>query len=129
MSCDARPHVLLVEDDPDTREMYSHYLNYSGMRVTAAPTGMRALESARVHRPDVVVTDIAMPGMDGYELSQRLRAEQLTQDLPIIAVSGQVDATTPVPGANVVLEKPCEPERLVREIQRVLRAPSRASRN
>jgi CheY-like chemotaxis protein len=123
MTGDARPHVLLVEDDRDTREMYSHYLSYSGLRVTEARSGRRALESARAHRPDVVVTDIAMPDMDGYELSQRLRAERVTHDLPIIAVSGQVDSTTSVPGADVVLEKPCEPDRLLYEIERVLKNP------
>jgi CheY-like chemotaxis protein len=121
MSADAPPHVLLVEDDLDTREMYSQYLSYSGLRVTAARSGRRALESARAQRPDVIVTDIAMPDMDGYELSRRLRAERVTHDLPIIAMSGQVDATTRVPGADVVLEKPCEPDRLLHEIERVLR--------
>ena len=129
MTGDSRPHVLLVEDDRDTREMYAEYLSYSGMRVTEARTGRRALESARAHLPDVVVTDIAMPDMDGYELSQRLRAGRMTHDLPIIAVSGQVDANTRVPGADIVLEKPCEPEHLLHEIERVLRHPTRESRN
>jgi len=126
---DTRPHVLLVEDDRDTREMYSEYLSYSGMRVTEARTGRRALESVRAHRPDVVVTDIAMPEMDGYELSQRLRAGALTHDLPIIAVSGQVDPTTSVPGADIVLEKPCEPARLLHAIECVLKDPPRGSSN
>ena len=117
---DRPPHVLLVEDDRDTREMYSEYLSYSGLRVTEAPTGRRALETLRHHRPDVVVTDIAMPEMDGRELSQRLRADRSTCDLPIIAVSGQVDPGDRVPGADVVLSKPCLPDRLLHEIENVL---------
>lgn len=114
------PHVLLVEDDRDTREMYSEYLSYSGLRVTEAPTGRRALERVREQRPDVVVTDIGMPGMDGRELSRRLRSNESTSDLPIIAVSGQVFPGERVPGADVVLEKPCLPDRLLHEIKNVL---------
>ena len=117
---DRAPHVLLVEDDPDTREMYSFYLSYSGLHVTEARTGRRALERAREERPDVVVTDIAMPEMDGLELSRRLRAEEPTHDVPIIAVSGQASERARQAGADVVLEKPCEPARLLRAIEYVL---------
>jgi CheY-like chemotaxis protein len=88
-------HVLLVEDDRDTREMYLEYLSYSGMVVTEAATGRRALERVAEHRPDIVVTDIAMPEMDGLELSRRLRAEATTRDVPIIAVSGQASERAP----------------------------------
>ena len=115
-----RPHVLLVEDDCDTREMYSRYLSDSGMTVTEARTGRRALETLRTQRPDVVVTDIAMPEMDGLELSRRLRAEMPTRDVPIIAVSGQAVESSSVPAADMVLEKPCEPARLVKAINQVL---------
>jgi|SRR6516164_2521686 CheY-like chemotaxis protein len=119
---DGRPaHVLLVEDDPDTREMYSRYLSYSGLRVTEARTGSRALERVREQRPDVIVTDIAMPEMDGLELSRRLRANGATHDLPIIAVSGQVSERAHEAGADMVLEKPCEPDRLLHAIEDVLK--------
>jgi CheY-like chemotaxis protein len=122
MEEDRPAHVLLVEDDPDTREMYSRYLSLSGMRVTEARTGYRALERVREQRPDVVVTDIAMPEMDGLELSRRLRANRATHDLPIIAVSGQVSERAHQAGADVVLEKPCEPDRLLHVIEDVLRS-------
>ena len=116
------PHVLLVEDDRDTREMYSYYLSHSGMRVTEARTGRRALERVREHTPDVVVTDIAMPEMDGLELSRRLRAEASTHDVPIIAVSGQASDRARQAGADVVLDKPCEPDRLLHVIEDVLKS-------
>jgi CheY-like chemotaxis protein len=116
------PHVLLVEDDRDTREMYSYYLSHSGMRVTEARTGRRALEQARRHTPDVVVTDIAMPEMDGLELSRRLRANQTTHDVPIIAVSGQASDRARQAGADVVLDKPCEPDQLLHVIEDILRS-------
>lgn len=115
------PRVLLVEDDRDTRDMYSHYLRYSGLDVTAAESARVALERVERARPDVVVTDIAMPGMDGIELARRLRARSQTQDVPIIAVSGQVSPGAHEAGATVVLEKPCAPETLLHVIESVLK--------
>jgi CheY-like chemotaxis protein len=107
------PLVLLVEDDRDTREMYSEYLSYSGLRVTEAPSGRSALERVRDERPDVVVTDLAMPGMDGLELSRRLRAEDPTRDVPIIAVTGNPTERAREAGCDVMLEKPCTPDQLL----------------
>jgi len=117
-----RPHVLLVEDDRDTREMYCEYLSYSGLTVTEASTGRRALESVAQHCPDVVVTDIAMPDMDGLELSRRLRAQEPTRGVPIIAVSGQASERAREAGADVVLDKPCDPDKLLHVIEDVLKA-------
>lgn len=117
------PLVLLVEDDRDTREMYSEFLSHSGMRVREAPSGRRALESASEQCPDVVVTDIAMPGMDGLELSRRLRSSAPTRDVPIIAVSGNASERAREAGANVVLEKPCPPDYLLHVIEGVLDRP------
>ena len=116
------PHVLLVEDDRDTREMYSQYLSYSGCRVTEAPSARRALESVTQQRPDVIVTDIAMPGMDGLELSRRLRAHEGTRNIPIIAVSGQASERAREAGADIVLDKPCEPDTLLHIIEDVLKS-------
>lgn len=117
------PLVLLVEDDRDTREMYSEYLSYSGLRVAEAPTGFRALERAREQTPDVVVTDIAMPGMDGLELSRRLRASPPTRDVPIIAVSGNPTDRARDAGCDLMLEKPCTPDELLHAIANVLDKP------
>lgn len=100
--------------------MYSMYLSHSGLEVTEAQTGRRALELVRSAAPDVVVTDIAMPQMDGLELSRRLRAAQATRDVPIIAVSGQVTERVRESPVDVVLEKPCEPDRLLAAIRHVL---------
>lgn len=114
------PLVLLVEDDRDTREMYSEYLSYSGLRVTEAPSGRSALERVREQTPDIVVTDLAMPGMDGLELSRRLRAEPPTRDVPIIAVTGNPTERAREAGCDVMLEKPCTPDALLKVIEHVL---------
>ncbi len=117
------PLVLLVEDDRDTREMYSEYLTYSGLRVTEASSGRGALERASEQTPDVVVTDIAMPEMDGLELSRRLRASPPTRHVPIIAVSGNATPRARDAGCDVVVEKPCTPDRLLHIIEDVLDRP------
>jgi CheY-like chemotaxis protein len=117
------PLVLLVEDDRDTREMYSEFLSHSGLRVTQAASGRGALETVSQQCPDVVVTDIAMPGMDGLELSRRLRACPPTRDVPIIAVSGNASERAREAGANVVLQKPCAPDYLLHVIEGVLEKP------
>ena len=100
--------------------MYSEYLSYSGLRVAAAPSGFRALERVREQPPDVVVTDIWMPGMDGLELSRRLRANPPTRDVPIIAVSGNPTRQAREAGCNMMLEKPCSPDELLHAIEDVL---------
>lgn len=123
MSSERKPLVLLVDDDRDTREMYSEYLSYSGMRVAEAPSAYRALERAREQKPDVVVTDIAMPGMDGLDLSRQLRSEGSMHDVPIIALSGQASERAREAGFDVVLLKPCGPDTLLHVIEDVLNKP------
>lgn len=123
MADERSPLVLLVEDDRDTREMYSEFLSHRGLRVTEAPSARSALESAQTQRPDVIVTDLAMPGMDGLELSRRLRSAEPTRNVPIIAVSGNASERAREAGADVVLEKPCMPEQLLHVIRDVLDKP------
>jgi CheY-like chemotaxis protein len=126
MTLDVRPpRVLLVEDDRDTREMYCEYLRFSGMDVSQARNGRGALVRAAACPPDVVVTDIAMPEMDGLELARRLRGQAATHDVPIIAVSGQASERAREAGADVVLDKPCAPDDLLHVIEDVLKAHER----
>ncbi len=123
-----RPHdpplVLLAEDDADTRTMYATFLTSSGMHVVQAENGRRALEAARQTPPDVVVTDIAMPGMDGVELCQHLREEAPTHDVPVIMVSALAVATVRESAARagcaLVLLKPCFPDVLLDAVYRAL---------
>jgi CheY-like chemotaxis protein len=118
------PHVLLVEDDPDTREMYSYFLRLSGLRVTPAENGLEALQLVRRQVPDIVVTDLAMPVMDGVRLCQLLRTREETREIPIVAVTGQgaMAATARVQeaGWNAMFSKPCLPETLVAAIHELL---------
>ncbi len=123
----ARPtRVLLVEDDADTREMYATYLSFCGLDVEPEANARLALESIRLTLPDVVVTDIAMPGMDGLELSRRLRADGPTRDVPIIAVTGQWAPPAHDAGCDLVLAKPCLPDELLEAIRLLVTAHRQA---
>ena len=82
------PVVLLVEDDQDGRRMYADWLKNAGFRVDEAHNGLQALERALDSRPQIVVTDLNIPGIDGFELTRRLRQDSRTRDVPVIAVTG-----------------------------------------
>lgn len=85
-----RRTVLIVEDHRDTRELYALVLVAEGFEVVEAGSADDALEWLSGHLPDVIVTDVAMPGMDGIELCRRIRAAPTAADVPILVVTGQV---------------------------------------
>ena len=73
-----RPRVLLVDDYPDAREMYSEYLEFSGFDVIEAANGMEALQRAVDAAPDIILMDLSLPVMDGWEATRRLKADERT---------------------------------------------------
>jgi two-component system, cell cycle response regulator DivK len=83
-----RPLVLLVEDDRDDRLLFAEWLRQAGFRVEPAHNGLQALERAFDLLPDAIVTDLNIPGIDGYELSRRLKTDPRTSPIPILAVTG-----------------------------------------
>ena len=126
--CITPPVVLLVDDSLDAREMYGEYLTFHGFRVITACNGVEALASAHDEWPAVIVMDLAMPLMDGWEAIRRLRADPLTADIPIIALSAYAFGDAPErareAGADVCLSKPCLPP----QVARVVRAMVGSSR-
>ena len=122
------PLVLVVEDDPETRRFYLEAFSQGGFAVDQAHNGLQALEKALVVRPDLILTDIAVPGIDGIELCRRLRALEATRSVPVIAITGYEDRQYPdralEAGANRVLFKPCDSERLVDEARKLLHTTS-----
>jgi two-component system cell cycle response regulator DivK len=124
--------ILVVEDDPDTRRFYAAALSQGGFRILEAHNGHQALEKALKSPPDLVLTDIAVPGMDGIELCRALRADARTRAVPVLAITGYGDRDYPDraldAGADYVLTKPCDAERLLFEARRLLdRGPVRSS--
>jgi DNA-binding response OmpR family regulator len=118
------PRVLIVEDDPETRRFYTDTLTRDGFQVDQAHNGHQALDKALHAVPDLVLMDIAVPGMDGIELCGRLRAADQTRTVPILAVTGYGDRhyvdRVLAAGANHVLIKPLDPDVLIREARRLL---------
>jgi two-component system cell cycle response regulator DivK len=118
--------VLLVDDSADTRAMYGEYLRFAGFRVVTADNGEEALAAAQAEWPAVILMDLAMPRMDGWEAIRRLRADPLTAEIPIVALSAYAFGEEPErarkAGADMCLSKPCLPPQVARVVRAMLGA-------
>lgn len=119
-------HVLVVDDDPHVRPVLVRLLERHGFRVSSAPDGLSALEAVRRQPPDLVLLDIRMPGIDGYEVLRRLKADAALRHIPVVVLTANdvgAPARTQALELSAVqyLEKPIGSEVLVREIDQVLR--------
>ena len=125
---EAHPLVLVVEDYQDAREMYAAYLQFSGYRVAEATNGIEAIEKTNELLPDIILMDLALPRMDGWEATRRLKANDRTRHIPIVALTGHALAGhaegARLAGCDSFVTKPCLPDALVAEIQRMLDARS-----
>jgi two-component system, cell cycle response regulator DivK len=119
-----RARVLLVDDYPDAREMYAEYLEFSGFDVVQAANGVEALQRASDDMPDIILMDLSLPVMDGWEATRRLKADERTAHIPVVALTGHalagVSEGAIKAGCDAFVTKPCLPEELVREIRKVL---------
>lgn len=123
--------VLLVEDNEDNRTIYTTILRHYGHEVHEAATGEEGILMARKHKPGVILMDVAMPGIDGWEATRRLKADPETASIPVVALTAHamaedrqraVDA-----GCESYLAKPVEPRRVVEEVERLLARATAAS--
>ena len=125
-----RPLVLVIEDDKASRRLYADELQRAGFDVAEAHNGLQALERALELVPDIVVTDLNIPGIDGFELTRRLKHDPRTSRVPVVAVTGYAAfAADPGraqrAGCDVVLEKPCSPEDLESTIRSFIAGTAR----
>jgi two-component system cell cycle response regulator DivK len=120
----AAPLVLVVDDYTDAREMYSDFLVFSGFRVAEAKDGNEAIDKAIEIQPDLILMDLSLPGVDGWEATRRLKADDRTRGIPIVALTGHAlagDAQTALrAGCDAFITKPCLPADLVVEVRRML---------
>ncbi|MEM7116107.1 MAG: response regulator [Chloroflexota bacterium] len=116
-----KPCVLVVDDEADTRNLFRFTLEYGGFTVREAIDGEDALAQIENGRPDVVLLDVMMPRLDGYEVCKRLRQQAETADLPIIMVSAKSQAeaieTGLALGATDYLTKPVALETLINSVR------------
>lgn len=117
--------VLVVEDSITQREMITDLLKGSGLLVAIATDGMEALEQIKTFRPDIVVLDIVMPRMNGYEVCRRLKTDPKTQGVPVIMCSSKGEEFDRYwgmrQGADAYIVKPFQPKELVGTVKQLLR--------
>lgn len=116
--------ILVVEDDRDLRELYATHFESEGFRVATAADGEQGLRRAYELLPSVIVMDLSLPRLDGWEATRRLKRDWRTARIPIIACTGQVlrgaVEEAIVAGCDAYVTKPCLPEHLLGEIKRFL---------
>ena len=122
--------VLVAEDDPHALSGYVEFLSTAGFVAYGRGDGREALSTALEIVPDIVVTDIAMPGLDGFALAAALRADSLTRHVPILGMTAHWTSDTQSNGQragfSAMLLKPCLPTHLLAEIERVLQSAKSA---
>jgi two-component system, OmpR family, alkaline phosphatase synthesis response regulator PhoP len=119
------PRVLVVEDERDVAELIRYNLSKEGYDVIVAPTGADALKEARAAHPDVVLLDIMVPQLNGWEVCRRLKQDAETRNIPVIMVTGRVEEGDKVlgfeMGADDYVTKPFSPRELLARIRAVAR--------
>ena len=119
-----RPLILIVEDQSELRQLYVHQLELSGFDVIEAANGADAITHTASHSPDVVLMDLSLPIVDGWEATRRLKGDQRTAHIPVVALtahdgSGELQRATSA-GCDWFVPKPCPPDALVAEVRRIL---------
>jgi two-component system alkaline phosphatase synthesis response regulator PhoP len=126
--------ILVIEDDPATSRLVDYSLRHEGFQVITAFNGLEGIRKATNEAPDLVILDVMLPGMDGFEICHRLREQPATARLPILMFSAKaqdIDKNTGLKvGADDYLSKPAAPAEIVNRVNRLLAqkkdsAPSR----
>ena len=116
--------VLVADDDEDILQLVSFRLERAGYHVITASDGQQAFDAAREHKPDLAVLDVMMPGMNGYEVTRALRADQATAQIPVILLTARVQEADVSrgfeAGADDYLRKPFSPQELRSRVQAII---------
>jgi len=125
------PLVLIVDDVDHGREICAEYLEFRGFRVATAVDGLEALDKAFELLPDVILMDLSLPGIDGWEATRRLKADPRTRDIPVVALTAHALASAheraKEAGCDSVVTKPCLPRDLEAEVRRQLAGRARVT--
>ncbi len=127
MPSPARPTVLCIDDDPLVLHFYRSFLDPHGYRVLTATDGIRGIALATQDRPDVILLDVMLRGLSGYDICRKVRAVPALRDIPIILLTvwdeASVATTGREAGATRTLHKPADPEAILTAVEDVLRHP------
>jgi CheY-like chemotaxis protein len=124
-----RLKILLAEDDDDLRALYGYMLAATGYKVNAVRNGLEAVAEIQVNRPDVLVTDIALPVLNGLDLIMAVRSNDELADLPVVAITSfgeEIRELARAVGATNAIDKPNEQERMREVIEATVSRPSSA---
>ena len=129
-SARSRPLILLVEDQIELRELYARQLALCGYDVIEARDGAEAVAHTTSRVPDVVLMDLSLPVMDGWEATRQLKTDGRTAHIPVVALtahdgSGELQRATSA-GCDWFVPKPCPPDALIAEVRRVLATAARS---
>ena len=123
--------ILLVEDNPHNRKIFSGMLTHHGFRVREAETGELALQMVKEELPDLILMDLSIPGIDGWECTRRLKADPNTKTVPIIALTAHAmrgdEDRARAAGCDGYLSKPISPKKVVEEVRAFLAPKSEQS--
>ena len=126
MGAEQPPLVLVVDDVAHGREICAEYLEFRGFRVATAEDGEEALVKAFELHPDVILMDLSLPRLDGWEATRRLKQDERTREIPVIALTAHALASAhekaKLVGCDAVVTKPCLPKDLEAEVRRQLEA-------
>ncbi len=127
-----KPKVIIVDDDRDTREMLTLALELEGFEVSQAANGLRLISAMHVDRPDVILLDVMMSWIDGYELCRAIKKNETFHDIPVIFISARKSVEDErvgiEAGAVDYFPKPLDMDRLIARIRQILDQASVASR-
>jgi CheY-like chemotaxis protein len=120
--------ILVIDDQPDEREIQTAMLGHLGYEVRAAEDGDAGLRLALESQPDIILLDVAMPKLDGFEVCRRLREDPRTASVPVVfftaSVVGDVEARAREAGASGIMVKPLDPHEVARRVQEMVGPPS-----
>jgi two-component system cell cycle response regulator DivK len=115
------PTVLLVDDDIHNQKIFETVLRHSGFVVRQASNGEEALREARAHHPDLILMDLSIPVIDGWECTRQLKADEVTRDIIILALTAHAmhgdEERALAAGCDGYLSKPISPRKLVEEVK------------
>ena len=123
-----RQRILVIEDQEDNRQILRDLLTNAHFEVIEAVDGEAGLAAATTHRPDLVLMDVQLPGMDGYEVTRRLKADTRLQSIPVIAVTSYAlageEETARAAGCDAYIPKPYSPRQLLAKVREYLPSPA-----
>jgi two-component system, cell cycle response regulator DivK len=120
-------HILIVEDQEDNRQILRDLLGNAGYALSEAENGEQALAAVAAQRPDLILMDIQLPVMDGYEATRRIKADPATRSIPVIVVTSYAlsgdDARARAAGCDAYVSKPYSPRQLLAKVKELLPTP------